>query len=488
MRKMIMTCGLITLVAGLTTAGHAQEPAAASGPSPAWSAAPAVDAEPAGLLQQDPADSLYRAGRRALNAGNYREAADHFAAIRARHPRSGYVADAFYWEAYARYRGGNTQELRVARELLKQQAEQYPDAATARDAEILLARVQGTLAQRGDAEAAEQVAEVAAPKAPPPAGVEAMPRGERAPRPERPPRPPRPEQRHEDDVRVTALNALLQMNAEQAVPILRKVLEKRDEGSAELRRKAVFILSQKPTDETAAIMLDVVRNDPDAEVRAQAVFWLSQVPTEEAVIALDSVLLHATDRAVQEKAVFALSQHASRRAAQALRNYVERDDVPEELKEKAIFWIGQHHDPENREFLRVMYGRLRSAELRERVIFAISQGGSEQDARWLMDVALDPDESLEMRKKALFWAGQTGDVRTADLVRLYDTIGDLDMRNQLIFVFSQRREPEVIDKLMDIARNDPNPDLRKRAVFWLGQSNDPRVADFLLELITQEVP
>jgi hypothetical protein len=67
-------------------------------------------------------------------------------------------------------------------------------------------------------------------------------------------------------------------------------------------------------------------------------------------------------------------------------------------------------------------------------------------------------------------------------------MADLDMKNQLIFVFSQRHEPEVIDKLMDIARNEPDPDLRKKAVFWLGQTDDPRVADFLLELITQEVP
>lgn len=487
MRKKNLTLGLITsglamaaLWAAPATAAHAQGPAApASGPSVTWSAAPAAEAPPAGLLPQDPADSLYRAGRRALNAGDYREAANYFAAIRARHPSSGYVADAYYWEAYARYRGGNTEDLKVASELLRQQAQQYADAATHRDAEILLARVQGTLARRGDAEAAETVAIAAAPVAP-----AADPAPER---PDRPPRPPRP-QRHEDDVRIAALNALLQMNAEQAVPILRKVLERRDEFSVELRRKAVFLVSQKHTDETADILLDVVRNDPDAEVRAQAVFWLSQVPSEEAVIALDSVLLYSTDRNVQEKAVFALSQHSSDRAAQALRNYVEREDVPEELKQKAIFWIGQDNDRESREFLRRLYGRLRSAELRERVIFAISQGGTEEDSRWLMDRALDPDESLEMRKKALFWAGQSHEVSTADLVRLYDTMDDLDMKNQLIFVFSQRSEPQVIDKLMDIARSESDPDLRKKAVFWLGQSNDPRVADFLLELITQEVP
>ncbi len=482
MRNKNTTLGLITsglavaaLWVGSPVGAQAQQASAVSLRA-GRGAAPAAEVPRAGWLQQDPADSLYRAGRRALNAGDYREAADYFATIRVRHPNSGYAADAFYWEAYARYRGGNTEDLRVARELLKQQAQEHPDAATARDAEVLLARVQGTLARRGDAEAAEDVAIAAAPEPPEPPE-----------RPERPPRPPRP-QRHEDDIRVAALNALLQMNAEQAIPILKRVLEKRDEGSVELRRKAVFLVSQKHTDETAAILLDAVRHDPDAEVRAQAVFWLSQVPGEEAVIALDSVLLHSTDRAVQEKAVFALSQHSSRRAGQALRNYAQRDDVPEELREKAIFWLGQHHDPQSRAFLRQLYGQLRSQELKERVIFSISQHATEENSRWLMDRALDPDESLEMRKKALFWAGQSHEISMSDLVRLYDSMDDLEMREQLIFVYSQRHEPEAVDKLMDIARNDPNPDLREKAVFWLGQSHDPRVADFLLELITQEVP
>ena len=34
-----------------------------------------------------------------------------------------------------------------------------------------------------------------------------------------------------------------------------------------------------------------------------------------------------------------------------------------------------------------------------------------------------------------------------------------------------------------IARRDPDRELRKKAIFWLGQSNDPRVRDFLLEII-----
>jgi HEAT repeat protein len=59
------------------------------------------------------------------------------------------------------------------------------------------------------------------------------------------------------------------------------------------------------------------------------------------------------------------------------------------------------------------------------------------------------------------------------------------MKEQLIFVYSQRKDAQAVDKLMDIARRDTDPDLRRKAVFWLGQSRDPRAAQLLIELINQ---
>ena len=82
----------------------------------------------------------------------------------------------------------------------------------------------------------------------------------------------------DDDERVIALNALMQMDAERAMPLLKKVMARRDKCSEILRRKAVFLIAQKRTDEAADILVDAARNDPDAEVREQAVQWLSRVP------------------------------------------------------------------------------------------------------------------------------------------------------------------------------------------------------------------
>jgi hypothetical protein len=103
---------------------------------------------------------------------------------------------------------------------------------------------------------------------------------------------------------------------------------------------------------------------------------------------------------------------------------------------------------------------------------------------WLLDIAHNRNENIELRKKALFWAGQGG--ASADqLVSLYSTMDDSEMREQLIFVYSQRREPTFVNKLMEIARSDRDPELRKKAIFWLGQSRDPRVQQFLLDIINK---
>ena len=88
---------------------------------------------------------------------------------------------------------------------------------------------------------------------------------------------PRPAPRDDDDERVVALNALLQMDSDRALPLLKRVLERRDECSYVLRRKAVFLVSQKGGDEAADILMQTARNDPDRETREQAVFWLGQV-------------------------------------------------------------------------------------------------------------------------------------------------------------------------------------------------------------------
>ena len=68
---------------------------------------------------------------------------------------------------------------------------------------------------------------------------------------------------------------------------------------------------------------------------------------------------------------------------------------------------------------------------------------------------------------------------------MYDRIRESELKEQMIFVLSQRRDRQALDKLMSIVRNEPDREMRRKAMFWLGQSKDPRVSAFLTDIIAR---
>ena len=426
------------------------------------------------LQQGDPADSLYRRAREALTRRNYTQAADLFRQVADRYPKSPSAPSAMYFRAFSLYQTGSVDRMRESRDVLTSLEKKYPNADLA-DAKTLRTRVCGELAQRGDAQCAAEVSRIAK-RTETGSGPGTPTSGQSARCSE-----------DDDDERVVALNALLQMDSDRAMPILKKVLERRDACSYVLRRKAVFLVSQKGGEEAADILMQTAKTDPDQETREQAVFWLGQVHSERAVPLLEDLLKNSKDKETKDKALFALSQQSSPKAGQILRDFAERESEDEELREQAIFWLGQKRSEDNANYLKALYPRVKSEALKDKIIFSLSQQRGFGNPEWIMQIALDPKESIEMRKQALFWAGQTGG-STEAFASLYDKMTDSEIKEQLIFVLSQRsRDGKALEKLMDIAKTDKDKELRSKAVFWLGQSRDPRAAKFLEDLISKEI-
>ncbi len=423
------------------------------------------------VTQRDPGDSLYRAAREALGDGDYGRAAQLFHDVALRFPRSALVPGAMYYEAFARYRSGRSGDLAAARSTLASLSTRFPDYSKRSDAATLSTRICGELAQRGDAACAATIATQAATNVQPSGSTRSTGAGPNC-------------AREGDDERVAALNALLQMDASRAEPILTKVLARRDPCSAVLRRKAVFLIAQQSSPNSTDVLLRTAQTDPDAGVRQQSVFWLGQMPGERAVSVLDRILTTASDRDIREKAIFALSQNQSDAARQIIRNFAQNASEPSDLREKAIFWLGQAQGADNTAFLKSLFSRLTDPSIKEKTLFSLSQQRDPSNSAWLLQVAQDPRETIDMRQKALFMASQSG-TSIGQLTRLYDALpaGEGKMREQMIFALSQRSEPAALDKLISIARSDKDPEARKKALFWLSQSHDPRVTQFLTEVI-----
>jgi HEAT repeat protein len=426
------------------------------------------------------ADSVYRAAREALNDGDYTLAATLFKRVVDRDPKSSVASSALYYRAYALYRAGGSRNLANALTTLESLHDDYAGDYERLKGNSLRIQICGERARQGDEECASEVVREArsssSSSSPSSSSSSSSSRSQSS--------RSCPREGDDNDDRVMALNALLQMNGEQALPILEGVLKKRD-NCWELRKQATFLVSQKSGDRAADILMDVARNDPSSEVREQAVFWLGQTNSERAVDILSEILEKTNDVELQKKAVFSLTQNRSSRAQQIIRDVAQRENVSKDVRLDAIFWLGQRRDSDNAEFLRTLFRKTRDSDVKEKIIFSLSQQRSEGNGKWLLDVALDDRESVDIRKNALFWAGQSRMVDISDFSRLYDGNKDREIKEQIIFTLSQRRETEAVDKLMSIAKSDADKELRSKAIFWLGQSRDPRVAKFLEELINR---
>jgi hypothetical protein len=166
--------------------------------------------------------------------------------------------------------------------------------------------------------------------------------------------------------------------------------------------------SIQPAEPIYSIAKDISR---PTEVRGSAIFWLSQVDDDRAVGMLNDILKSATSSEIQDKAIFGLSQHHSGKGMAILRDYAEQESAPEAARGKAIFWLGQGKD-DGGQYLRSLYGRVQSHELKDKIIFSISQKRDAASVDWLMNVAKnDPDR--DARKKAMFWLGQSHDQRVS---------------------------------------------------------------------------
>jgi HEAT repeat protein len=64
-----------------------------------------------------------------------------------------------------------------------------------------------------------------------------------------------------------------------------------------------------------------------------------------------------------------------------------------------------------------------------------------------------------------------------------DEVGDREVRESAIFALSQLDDDGGVPILIRLVRTHPDPDIKKKAIFWLGQSGDARAIALFEELL-----
>jgi len=409
---------------------------------------------------QDPADSLFRVAYDAMNRGEYRRSADLFQQVQTRFPRSTRVSNAAYNEALMRYKLGTTEELRIAVRILidKSKITTTSSSNFSNEVSVLTTRVRGALASRGDAESARILASEAQK-----GGCD----------------------REDMQVRAEALSALANSDMNAATPLLRRVLDKKDPCSLDLRRRALSILLRRADTAATSAAIAVARNnDETLELRVDAVRYLSRLPGDNALSTLEDLMRTSTDREVQRAAVSSLSNSENTRARTLVRTIIERADVAEELRAEALSSFSKERNtPEDAAYLRSLFPKMQSERLKESVLLAISRMGGSENDQFLLNVARNTGESSQVRSTAVSrLARSSSTISIADMSKLYDVAESRSMRMQVVNALGQRKEPEALDKVIDVFHTSTDSSVRSQITGILSRNTDPKakkaLADF----------
>ena len=416
---------------------------------------------PAPWAQRDPADSLYRAAYETMNKGDYRKAAAMFKEIPAKFQYSAYAADAMYWTAHALYRVGSTPDLQDALQTLEQLKQKYPNSrlrGSQADVAALEVRIAGVLSARG--QGGSEIVKRALSENANVCDTE------------------------EQQIRAAALNALMQTDPDAAQDYAQKTLTHKDDCSREIRRTAVFLIGNNGDPKATATLINVAKTDPSPDVRSSAVQYLGRMPGDDALNALQELARSDTSSRIQRAAIQQLARMSDPRARIAIKTFVERSDVPENLRVTALDALDPDHaTQEDVAWLQATYSKVDSPRVRSRIISAMARIGGTQNEKWFMTLANNENESIDVRVEALRRAGQNMDI--AALGRLYDQTGQRQLRYELVRQLEGRREPEATDKLGEIARDGTDIEVRKRAIEALSNKakSDERASKLLLQLI-----
>jgi HEAT repeat protein len=282
------------------------------------------------------------------------------------------------------------------------------------------------------------------------------------------------------------------MLADSAVVTPQLLAIARDQSRARETRSSAINWLSRASDERGGVapaqlakaLGDMARDENDnQQVRQSALRVLSRQENGEGIPALIEISRTTQDVWLGKAALGTLAQSGDPRARTYLRTAVQRDDLNDDMRVAAIRGIGRDYaTSQDAEFLRGLYAKLPSEKAKEAVLSALGEMGGTANAKWLMAIAGNNDETVRLRRRAVQLSERAG-TTVGDLAQLYDRVDDPQMKEAIISTLSNNGTKAAMDKLLAIAKNDQNYSMRRRAVNALGRSEDPRIRDALKEIV-----
>ena len=367
-------------------------------------------------------DSDYRKGRRDLDNAQWDEAIAAFDTAAA---RKGASADAaMYWKAYAENRSGRRERALSTLDALRQA---YSSSRWINDAKALELEIRG---QSGA--------------------------------------PVSPASESDEELKLMALNSLLQADSKQAVPILEKLLT--GNNSLKIKDRALFVLSQSGSPEARKALSDLAKSAANPELQLHAVRYLGMMGNEDSRIQLASIYASSADKNIKRAVLQAFMLSGSRtfllNAAKAEKDAELRHDAIRQLALSG----GQDE-------LWQLYQAEQSVESKEEILKSMFMSGNSSK---LVEIA-SADKDPRLRQAAIKSLGLMGGNGRSDvLVSIYKSDQDHGVKEAVLqaLFLQQNAKP-----LVALARGETNPAMKKEIVSKLALIHSKEATEYMMEIL-----
>ena len=275
-----------------------------------------------------------------------------------------------------------------------------------------------------------------------------------------------PDEETSEDLKLLALNTLMNMDDERAVPMLEKFLA--GTHSPKLKEQALFILVQTGSPRARETVSKIARGQMYPGLQRKAIENLGIFGGREASSLLQEIYASAADEKVK-KAVLNSYMISGDTDALLAAATGEKDL---RLRKEAIQLLGAQGA---RDELLKLYRSEPSIEVKEQILQALGICGS---STALMDLARS-EKDPRMRIAAVKATGITGG-GTTDLISLYWSDKDVGVRKAAVEALFTQGEAGA---LVEIARKERDPEMRKEVIEKLSVMGSEEAIDFLLELL-----
>jgi HEAT repeat protein len=280
-----------------------------------------------------------------------------------------------------------------------------------------------------------------------------------------------------------------------------------------LRLTAIRRLGDQKNDQVTDELIKIYDADQNREIRAQILRALIDGRTQRGIAKVMEIARTSTDIGARQYAIRFIGEMDDAASLDELIRIYDADKT-REIRFQVIRALAEREDPRARTKLFEIARQGETPELRieairrlgdhERVSMdellqlytsetnlQIKQSllrvfGDSNDPRArakLFEIARGND-AIELRSYAIRQLGEKDDEQTVDqLVSLYDSEQNPQLKMSLMRGFGDSKQKSAVRKLMTIAKNDPSVELRKVAVRYLGESKDPEALKFLEDLL-----